>query len=341
MQRTNRLSITLSAFSLLPVAAAGACGSVEASDPIEGDHRADGGSAGDPDDQVAPEIVAISPEPGSTVLEDFSMVITFSEPMDAASVERAFVLPERADPVFTWNPTGDQLTVEPRARYPQSDDPARRVVDVGVGAGATDRSGNALGADHTVGYTLQYARLEAVFPFAQTLSGNCYAGYTASSAYTFFMAGENVNDPDRASRGFLTIPFSLPDEAVIERAVLQTEIEYLEGDPFGFGDLTIDDVEFTAINGTSFAAAGSDLGVLFAAQPAPAVGDRASLVVTGSFADDYAHRVERGHRTQFRIRFPHDDPADPAYSSVHADQIDDQVRLLRPQTTLTVTYLVE
>jgi len=301
------------------------------------------GSVKGGEDNVAPMVTNVSPTSPSTVTEDFSVVITFSEPMNKASVESAIVLlPSSATPAFSWNGHQDELTITPGVRYPEGTDPGAvslQQLAIALGTGGVDVAGNALASATTLDYTLQFKRITAVFPFSQTLSGNCSA--TCTGTFTFFQAGENGTDTV-TNRGFLTIPFILPDGIIIDRAVLNSQIEALGADPFGkLGDLMIDHLRFTAINNATFAAPGTELGALVARTPIPAVGTPAAFEITDAVSEDYVNRVAVMNRTQYRIRFPHDTTDDPNYTTYHSDGISDVVRMLRTVTNVTVTYRIE
>lgn len=323
-----------------------ACGAVETGGPPDSiDHtEPDGGVSPDPVPGVAPAVVAVDPPAGSVVEEDVAIAVTFSEPMDQAAVEAAITFPGITDPSFEWNPDGTEVTASRRVPYPEGSDPdtvAPRTFEIALGAGARDQDGESLeGGALALDYTLRYRRITQAFPFSQTLSGNCFL--PCSGTWSWVVAGENMSDTTVTNRGFLTIPFDLPDGIVVEKAVLDTAIELVTGDPFGeLGDLLVDDVTFSAINDISLYGRGNSLGALFAADQHPGAGATASFDFTEAFADDYEHRAERSYRTQLRLRFLHDNPEDPAYDSYHSDGNQDVVRLLRDATSLSVTYLVE
>lgn len=315
-----------------------ACGSVDSGGPPEGDHTsADGGSSG-----AAPTILAVDPPSGSRVSEDLAVAISFSEPMDRASVEAALELPGGAAPAFEWNDDGSELTLSFSMPYPEGDGPDEvepGIFHVVLGVDAADAAGDRLAGALDLQYTLRYRRITTAFPFSQTLSGNCDAA--CSGNFTWFAAGERSSDTTISTRGFLTIPFDLPDDIVIERAELASEIEQVLDNPFSFGDLMIDHVLFDAITGDEYNQRGTGLGVLIARDDMPAAGDPVHHDVTDAFADDYEHRVARQNRSQYRIRFPHDLAEDPSYPTWHADGAWDLVELLRAATSIEVTYLVE
>jgi hypothetical protein len=331
-----------SAFLFLLVTA---CGAVESGGPPEVvDHAGpDAGTSSEPVPGVAPTVVSIDPPTGSVVEEEVAITIRFSEPMDQAAVEAAIEFPGMA-PSFDWNPDGTEVTASRQVAYPQGSDPdqvAPRTFEVALGSGARDEDGEPLeGGALALSYTLRYRRITQAFPFSQTLSGNCFL--PCSGTWSWVVAGENMSDTTVTNRGFLTIPFDLPAGIVVEKAVLDTEIELVTGNPFGeLGDLLVDDVGFSAINDLSLYGRGTLLGALFTGDQGAGAGATASFDFTEAFAEDYEHRAERSYRTQLRLRFLHDNPEDPAYDSYHSDGNQDVVRLLRDATSLSVTYLIE
>ena len=122
------------------------------------------------------------------------MVITFSKPMNKASVESALViLPGSAVPTFSWNEHQDELTITPGVHYPEGTGPgtvSRQQIAIALGTGGSDVAGNALASVTTLDYTLQFKRITTIFPFSQTLSGNC--PMTCTGTFTFFQAGKTI-----------------------------------------------------------------------------------------------------------------------------------------------------
>jgi hypothetical protein len=319
---------------------AAACGSVETGDPPDlADHTPDGGApAGGP-----PSVVAVEPPSGSVVDEDLAIVITFSEPMDRATVEGSIDFPGAGDPTFAWNQDSTEVTASLHWPYRAGDDPAEvppGTFEIVIDGEASDAGGAPLaGGDLTLEYRQRYRRITTSFSYLPSLTGNCFQ--ECAGTWTWFAAGERSADPTVASRGFLTVPFDLPDGIQIERAALATEIQQVIDNPFSFGDLYIDHVQFDAINASEYNERGTGLGVLFARADAPAAGDAALHDVTDAFISDYEHRVERNHRTQYRIRFPHDLAEDPSYDAWHSDGSWDVVQMVVAATSVDVTYLLE
>ena len=329
MNRTLVLLLSLALF---------ACGSVDSGGPPDSDHTADGGGSS----AAPPTVSAVAPPTGSKLTEDVAITITFSEPMDRASVEAAIDFPGGPAPSFEWSEDGSEVTLSRLVPYPEGSDPAEvepRVVQVVLAAGAADAGGDPLGDPLELEYTLRYRRITAAFPFSQTLTGNCDSACAGN--YTWFAAGERSSDTTVAVRGFVTIPFDLPDGIAIENAELATEIEQILDNPFSFGDLMIDHMVFDAFANDLYGRRATGLGVLYARADMPAVGDPVQHDVTDVFKGDYENRIARQNRSQYRIRFPHDLAEDPSYPTYHSDGDWDMVELLRPATWLAVTYLVE
>lgn len=314
-----------------------ACGTVESGPDDLVDHS--GLDAG-PEPGVAPTVVAVDPPSGSLVDEDVAITITFSEPMDRSSVEGALGFPGGAAPELTWNGDGTAVTAARHVPYPEGSDPdqvAPGSLSVTLGDAAADLDGDPLADQLELEYTLRYRRITTSFPAGATLTGNCDP--VCSGNWTWFAAGERSSDPTVATRGYLTVPFELPDGIAIEHAELHTEIQQVIDNPFSSGDLMIDHVQFDAITGGEYAQRGLGLGVLFARTASPAAGDTVTIDVTSVFASDYQDRVTLQNRTQYRVRFPHDLPEDPSYPAYHADDNWDIVQMLLAGTGVTVTYL--
>jgi len=313
-----------------------ACGNVESGPDDVVDHSdPDAG----PDPGAAPTVVAVDPPSDSLVDEDVAVTITFSEPMDRSSVEVAFS--SGAAPELTWNQDGTAVTAARHVPYPEGEDPdvvAPRSFQVSLADSAADLDGDPLAGQLELTYTLRYRRITTSFPAAPTLTGNCDP--VCSGNWTWFAAGERSSDPTVSTRGYLTVSFELPDDIAIEHAELTTEIQQVIDNPFSFGDLMIDHVQFDDITGSEYAQRGIGVGVLFARAAMPAAGDTATIDVTTVFASDYQDRATLQNRTQYRIRFPHDLAEDPTYSTYHSDGSWDIVQMLLAGTGVTVTYLV-
>jgi subtilisin len=128
-------------------------------------------------DTAAPAVSSISPADGATgVSTSTSVAVSFSEPMDRASVQAAFSLGRTSDgaPVsgaFSWS--GNTMTFKPSTALAQATSYTARVA-----SGAVDAAGNKLAAEHASGFTTAAAATTVTAnPFATVIeTGSLRAG---------------------------------------------------------------------------------------------------------------------------------------------------------------------
>jgi len=105
-------------------------------DDAADDDAADDDTADDDDDDAAPTVVSINPDDGETEVPLASViVVTFSEPMDAATVEQNFNLGSLSG-AFDWNADESELTFTPADFLTEGE-----TFTVFIGSGAADRNG--------------------------------------------------------------------------------------------------------------------------------------------------------------------------------------------------------
>jgi hypothetical protein len=284
-------------------------------------------------DTTPPTILSMSPANGAVgVREDEPVVITFSEPMDRGSVEGTLFAASLGDVTLKWNGAGDVLTIVPDEPLPYAqgigddpDDVTALHYYVVVGTGARDLAGNPIvvGAE-TSFWTMK--RMETVYKVDETLTaevGSEGGVSTSSSVYVGDDAG------DTTLRGVFTFPLdTFPASAVeIVHARFATRQLGVDGDPYGdLGDkMKIEHVSF---------------GVLADAYDAPALAQLGDFCeegqvvimhdVTAAVADDVAHRVERGDRSQYRLYFE---------TLTNGDDYTDYAKISRDLAELTIVYL--
>jgi Bacterial Ig-like domain len=310
----------------VPTSTAGAsiddAGGAAGGEPVEGNANAGagddasaggaGGTAGSggtgasvPVDAVPPTILSITPVNGATKLTPATdkIVITFSEPMNKATAQSAYV-PGVAGtlPVFSWNAASTQLTIDPKLAYPTATDAAAAATpfNFSVTTAAKDLAGNPLAANVSWQFTLLR---EITQSFGYSSGGNFADGASRAS-----FAGAGDDSHDLSVRGFLSYDISaLPDEIVtLESATLSSHIVGIIGDPFGlFGNMLIHSLSFTAIDQTAYDAPPlHDLGVFIAATGTNAAGDLVSKDVLTALKDDYANRIARNNLSQYKLLFP-------------------------------------
>ena len=129
----------------------GAGGTVAAGTPLPANgHAVFVPQASVPDTE--PEVVSASIALGSTLSTNTTpLILTFSEPMAAASVAAAFGVSPATTCTLSWNGAGDVLTITPSPGWPGS-----QVVRILVGEGATDTAGAPLRGGFEWEFTAAY-----------------------------------------------------------------------------------------------------------------------------------------------------------------------------------------
>lgn len=106
-----------------------------------------------PPDSIPPTVINKSPADGATgVPINTSLSLTFSEPMNEASVEAAFSASPAVTCTFLWDSTSTLMTCDPTADLSYGTS-----YTVTLGTGAQDANGNALAAAHSFGFTTAMA----------------------------------------------------------------------------------------------------------------------------------------------------------------------------------------
>ena len=125
-------------------------------------------SAGLAVDATPPTVASTAPASGATGVSPAANVsVTFSEPMDAASVQAAFSLVRASDGAaaagaFSWS--GNTLTFNPGADLAPSTEYTARIA-----ATAKDKAGNALAAEHTWRFTTAAPAATTAYPSSTTI----------------------------------------------------------------------------------------------------------------------------------------------------------------------------
>ncbi len=268
-------------------------------------------------DDLAPTVVATSPEEAASGVPAGVMVqVTFSEPMDTASVALALDASSLGEVVLDWNAEGDSLTIIPADPLPYAtghgNDPA--VVTpltfvVRIDGRATDEAGNALADGLELKFTT-LRELSTTFAPVHALTRSLTPTELRYGEETPLVIGDD--DADQGIRAALTFDLSpLPDtaQAVISAtlATLQLTDEqwgapYVDlGETALLDHVVFDDLEDeNAING-AFNASQDALSTLDAFSEA----GQSSIAfdVTAQVTDDLAHRDARADRSQFLLRF--------------------------------------
>jgi hypothetical protein len=282
-----------------------------------------GGTSPNPDggvdpgpDLTAPSISSVSPEDGATgVYDDAQIVIEFNEAMDTTSVEGAFNPGNLPGVDFSWNTGHTTLTITPQSLLTYAEGLDTSVVaeayNFALDTGATDVAGNPLPTASFDFTTLR--RIATLLSGDSSLDGFAQADGLDDHSYDEELVVGSSDDVKIT--GFLSFSISsLPTGiAEIENAqvnVTQTTTYASYGAYDDLGSLYLEHVTFSAVDSTAVTATAlRSLGVI-ATTPANEVKHR---TVTVALNEDYAQRVSRSNRTQYRLAFQNVGAADGGY----------------------------
>jgi hypothetical protein len=263
-------------------------------------------------DTTAPTIVSATPANNATgVLATDNIVITFSEPMNKLVTQSAYqsarnlIRPTQVQ--FSFNTDGTVLTINPNTNLTiaSGGDPATVVAsafDFQITNLATDLAGNPL-TTSSFTFTTQ-RRIFQNLPAIAGLSGNVRANGTTS--LSFLQAGDSGSAANAQYKGFASfdisgIPAGIQTFEVADLNMNQIAVDNTPYTDLG-GTLLLDRVNFDTL----------DLALAFNATSLGAVGTLSTtatievktLSVLTALNNDYAQRVARGNRTQYRLTFP-------------------------------------
>lgn len=271
----------------------------------------DGGSGGtggaDPGpDETAPSIESVTPEDGADgVTGDAEIVIEFSEAMNTSSVEDAFDSGTLPSVNFTWNTGNTTLTVTPMDALDYAEGFDTSVVAqgyaFGIDAGAEDVAGNALPAADFDFTTLR--RIATTLSGDSSLDGFAQADGGDDHSYDEELVVGSSDDVKIS--GLLTfdiddLPAGIADFESAQLNVTQTATYASYGAYDDLGDLYLEHVTFSAVDAAAVTATAlRSLGVI-ATTPSNEVKHRS---VTVALSEDYAQRVSRSNRSQYRLAF--------------------------------------
>lgn len=259
-----------------------------------------------PPDTEAPFVVDTVPAANATgIAADDKIFITFSEPMDTASVEAAFAsedLPPGAAS-FAWDADHTVLTITPQEPLEYAEGEGTdlslvppRTYAIAIGTGATDVAGNALEQPLSLSFATR-RRMLAVFELDGML--------TRALRDTIVLGGENAWAGDGANgdryHSYLTFDLAeLPAGSDVELASFRGRQLAPMGAPYNLGPVVAEHVTFGAITGSAMGSleAMSQPGVF----SSDAVEQFKTIDVTSQVQDDVANRAEREDRSQYRLQ---------------------------------------
>jgi hypothetical protein len=278
----------------------------------------------------APELLAIAPANGAVgVRKDTNIELSFNQPMNRASVEAAYVSFSeglRRDQVtFVWNANSTKVTVDPKADLSYGDGTAAPITySFLVGASAAGQGGGTL--KETVA-TFKTARLfTSVLGSQAALDGYTSSRSTASSSGVVGGSTARVGGlSDMVPEGYATVsvrafysfdlaglPLTLAPEDISAAALSLTQVNVYPSTAYADMTTPIEKLILEHVNyGGQLTIA--DFGTPALSVVTPTFSSDATLIrrsadVLTQLRDDLANRSARGERTQYRLRFPKDQP---------------------------------
>ncbi|WP_237080593.1 Ig-like domain-containing protein [Myxococcus xanthus] len=268
-------------------------------------------------DTILPTLLNTTPGQASIgVLRDAVIEVLFSEPMDRASVQTAFAITSPAglnSGSFSWNEAETVMTYVLPSKLEYGTN-----VTWQLSTNAKDKAGNAL--EETTQREFRVVRQAAMtMPLIPSASGTITAGsperhYRLYNAYELERIGDN--GAQQGSRLFLAFKLdSLPLDTIrINQATVRWWLSLRLGNPFEkLGPLLLEPVDVgEALPQSSEEEPGNPvLTAAYAAQPtAPGfiiaeadTGTPGQFNVTSYVTQNWASRMERNYRSQFRLRF--------------------------------------
>jgi methionine-rich copper-binding protein CopC len=257
-------------------------------------------------DTTRPTVVSTSPDNGEMgVATNTKLTVTFSEPMDKASVQVAFAVsvPMALNGgTFAWSADGRTVTYSPPGFFMHGSNAAFR-----IGAASRDLAGNTLSSNVDRGFALRKYGV-AVLDSVASIDGHVTNAGTVSAGSSALVVGDTGSNI--AMRSFVSFDLSsIPASTLtILGAELNMYLSGVAGSPQSTlgGNLRLERVAVgQGLMASHYGATRLD-GVVDEVQYGPtSLTDgwkRASIEFF--VRDDWSERAQRGNRAQFRLRFP-------------------------------------
>lgn len=299
-----------------------------AGNSLTGTHNFAFTTVGPEPDITPPTLISASPTNGTRGLpRDTKIKLTFSEPMNRASVERAFsfITPEGTALGSTWNTSGTEVEFTPAALLPHG-----ITVSWLLSTEATDLAGNAFdSASALFGIIdLQVHRIGLTTPNSKLASTESIPQYS-----TWPIGDDSENRP---YHGFIT--FSL-DSLVSARVtqILSAKLTWRYVNPgvgpfSTLGRFVVEPVNYGAFTNDTFLTPSVGTPLLLGYQDLGVSSGFTNIPVTAMVVDAWNQRASRWYSAQFRLRFESwtDNDSAPDSLEINPDSLQLQITCEQP-----------
>jgi hypothetical protein len=268
---------------------------------------------------VAPWVLKVAP---ATYLKGVALnanfVITFSEPMDKASVEAAFSFDDATPGKFSWNADATVMTFNPDANFEYNDVPSWTLANT-----AKDAQGKAL-KSKSAGEFSVLKLSKVVLKGQAAFDGTVYAPAVQVLGPNA-IANDNTFDVGTWQRGFVSFDLSqLPaDTTKIESAELRVYQTQHDATAYtaATGKLNVQSVTYGTLDAGDWGRAMNQFCLggcanLQSTLSTSAANGWKSVDALGMVGLDWGMREERGMRSQFRLVFANENNGDGPEVSV-------------------------
>jgi hypothetical protein len=262
---------------------------------------------------VQAQVVGSIPEDGAAgVLSDSALAISFSVPMNTASVEAAYASSElpAAQVAFSWSDADTVLHIQPRSPMqvatgsdPQAVPPASYTIE--LSGRAQDKQGNSLLARQITFSVIRSITQTLGAVLNRDLTGNWRSDSSYGLAYcersdTTICMGDSPATGEPAYKGLVS--FDLrglpPNLRSITAAELSATVSSVYGTPFAdLGELQLEHVSFTSIGDPAFSSAALSGSQVMSS--AAVAGTRMSASVLADVQADWGVRDYSQYRMVF------------------------------------------
>jgi len=288
----------------------------------------------DPTDTEAPLVAGTMPAANATgVAADQKLFVTFSEPMDPATVESAYSSSQLPlDGVsLSWSPDGKVLTISPDQPLEYAagtgTDPTTvmpLIYSITIGGEAADLAGNMLAAPLELSFSTR-RRLTASFGTDPDLT-KAFLDDGVLPGVSLYVGDASTG---KRYRSYVTFDLStLPAASEVESASFKGTQQAPVGMPYALGAVVVQHLSFSAVENANAATAISLPGEFSTDGNL----EEKVIDVTSQAQDDVTNRATRGDRSQYRFQID---------TATDGDNVADTAVFTKNTFEMTIQYVVE